>query len=144
MAISAESTVRAMRRTKRVDPAILKSFGEQLDKWVKAEHEDNQSSAGRALGLSQGHISAMIQGHRGPGLPTLIELARVSGRSIDWWLGLERERSREDAILERLQAIEAREARILAEYERMRLDSSSPPKLLPPKGKSDAPRPRRR
>lgn len=133
MAIEAESTVFPMRRTKRVDPVILEYFGRKLEEWVREEHEDNQSSAGRALGLSQGHISAMIQGHRGPGLPTLIELARISGKPIDWWLGLERTASRED--------------RILAEFAELKADvralrSDLPP--LPVKGSPDAPRPRRR
>ena len=123
-----------MRRTKRVDPVILEYFGKKLEEWVREAHEDNQSSAGRALGLSQGHISAMIQGHRGPGLPTLIELARTSGRSIDWWLGLERERSREDRIL-------AEFAELKADIRAMRSEPPTPP---PVKGLSDAPRPRRR
>jgi transcriptional regulator with XRE-family HTH domain len=102
MAITGESTVEPMRRTKRVDPAILEHFGKELDRWVQEAHDDNQSAAGRALGLSQGHISAMIQGHRGPGLPTLILLAEQTGRSIDSLLGLERAKSRDDRILAEL------------------------------------------
>jgi plasmid maintenance system antidote protein VapI len=133
MAIAAESTVGAMKRTKRIEPEIQAYFGRELAAWVRDEYEDNQSSAGRALGLSQGHISAMIQGLRGPGLPTLIDLARVSGRSIDSWLGLDRrkEQSREDRIL-------AEFAELKAE---LRAQRSEPPAKAQP---SDAPRARRR
>lgn len=126
MVIGSESTVGSMRRTKRVDPAILLHFGDELDKWVKSEHGDNQTAAGKALGLTQGHISAMIRGTRGPGLPTLIALAEKTGRSIDSLLGLERGRNRED--------------RILAELAEMRRDFTSRPPTEPPalKRKSDA------
>lgn len=81
-------TVISMRRTKRIDQHILEHFGRQLDEWVRDAHGGNQTSTGKALGLSQGHISAMIQGARGPGLPTLIALREKTGRSIDDLLGL--------------------------------------------------------
>jgi transcriptional regulator with XRE-family HTH domain len=132
MAIARESTVDPMRRTKRVDPAILEHFGRELATWVRDNCEDNQSAAARALGVTQGHISAMINGTRGPGLQTLVVLADKTGRSIDSLLGREREKSREDRIL-------AEFAELKAE---LRSQRSEPP---PTKGTaSDAPRPRRR
>lgn len=91
MAIRGGDTVPDMageKRTKRIDSDALEHFGRELGRWVQEAHAGNQTAAGRALGLSQGHISAMIAGVRGPGLPTLIALREKTGRSIDDLLGL--------------------------------------------------------
>jgi hypothetical protein len=134
MAIALAGTVDFMRRTKRVDPEILDHFGRELERWVREECEDNRTKAGRVLGLSQGHVSAMIRGLRGPGLPVLVMLAQKTGRTVDSWLFPESEMSREDRILSQLAEMKAGVDRLTADL----------PVVAPPKGSPDAPRPRRR
>lgn len=85
------------KRSKRVGIHELEHFGAELERWVKEACDGNQTAAGKLLGVSQGHISAMIQGSRGPGLPTLIALRAKTGRSIDDLLGLRPLRRRPDS-----------------------------------------------
>ena len=75
-------------KTKRVPQSVLDSFGRALTKWVNEAHDGNQTDAGRALGFSQGHISAMMLGTRGPGLNAIIALHQKTGTSVDELLGL--------------------------------------------------------
>jgi len=78
----------AKPRTKTVPPHVGAAFREQLRLYVEREFGGNQSSAGKALGFTQSHISSLISGKRSIGLPILLQLRDKTGRSIDEWLGL--------------------------------------------------------
>lgn len=101
-------------KTKRVTTAVLEVFSAVLKAWVDKEHGGNQTRAGRALGVTQSHVSAMLGGVRGPGLNTLILMRDQTGLSIDQMLGFEpaRKVSREEyrALLAELEAIRRQEA----------------------------------
>lgn len=89
MAIGLRNTLGSVSRTtKRVPKAAFEHFGRVLRAWVDDVHGGNQTAAAKQLGVTQGHISAMILGNRGPGLNTLIMLREKTGRSIVEMLGL--------------------------------------------------------
>lgn len=78
----------AKTRTKSVPEPVASAFREQLRLYVEREHDGNQSSAARALGFTQSHVSSLMSGSRKIGLPILLHLRERTGRSIDEWLGL--------------------------------------------------------
>lgn len=89
MAIGLTNTLGSVARTtKRVPRAAFEHFGRVLRAWVDDVHDGNQTAAAKQLGVTQGHISAMILGNRGPGLNTLILMREKTGKSIDEMLGL--------------------------------------------------------
>lgn len=90
MVVDDPSTVPLVVRTKQIEEELRRYFGEELRRWVDAKHAGNQSAAGRALGVSQGHISAVINGTRGIGLHFLLLFAAETGKSLDELLGLTR------------------------------------------------------
>jgi plasmid maintenance system antidote protein VapI len=90
MVVDEQSTVPLVVRTKRIEDEVRRYFGEKLRLWVEGTHAGNQSAAGRALGVSQGHISAVINGTRGVGLHFLLIFAAESGQGLDELLGLTR------------------------------------------------------
>jgi plasmid maintenance system antidote protein VapI len=74
-------------RTKTVPDAMAAAFREELRRYIDREFE-SQSEAGEKLGIDQSHISALLSGKRGVGLPVLLLLRERTGRSVDEWLGL--------------------------------------------------------
>lgn len=88
MAVGRADTFVTVAKTKRVSPAVLKTFGGVLKTWVDKEHAGNQTHAGKALGVSQSYVSAMLGGIRGPGLNTLILMRDQTGLTIEQMLGL--------------------------------------------------------
>jgi len=75
-------------KTKRVPQAVLDHFARELTRWVNEKCDTNQTRAAKLLGVSQGHISAMMNGTRGPGLNAILALRAQTGLSIDELLGL--------------------------------------------------------
>ncbi len=103
MAIVATDTLGYVpAKTKRVPQTVLDSFARALTKWVTDVCEGNQSQAAKLLRVSQGHISAMMNGSRGPGLNALIALRDQTGLSADELLGFGPAPG--DALTERLRA----------------------------------------
>lgn len=88
MVIDPRAILRVVAKTKRVTPDVLAAFADVLGRWVKEHHGGNQTRAGKALGVTQSHVSAMLTGQRGPGLNTLILMRDQTGLSIDTMLGL--------------------------------------------------------
>lgn len=76
------------QKTKRVPPEALSHFATELRRVVDERYGGNQSAAAKGLDCTQGHISAMLLGNRGPGLNTLMAMRDMTGRSIDSLLGL--------------------------------------------------------
>lgn len=101
-------------RTKQIDDELRQRFGRKLRAWTDAEHGGNGSAAARALGISQSHMSAVLNGVRGVGLPVLLLFAEQTGQSLDAVLGLTRGSAEEASIREilrkELAAIRAEEA----------------------------------
>jgi predicted transcriptional regulator len=89
-------------KTKRVPQAVLDSFARALALWVRESCDGNQTRAAKLLGVSQGHISAMILGTRGPGLNAILALRDRTGISTDELLGLGPPAT--EALTERLRA----------------------------------------
>jgi hypothetical protein len=90
------------QKTKRVPQAVLDHFARELGAWVEKVCEGNQTRAAKMLGVSQGHISAMMLGTRGPGLNALLALREQTGKTADELLGLGPAPA--DALTERLRA----------------------------------------
>jgi hypothetical protein len=142
------------KRTKRVDQRMLEFFGRELGRWVEDACDGNQTAAGKLLGVTQGHISAMIAGTRGPGLPTLIALSDKTGKSIDALLGRgRREPTRAVPLLPPGPPSSAVPPAAMAELQSMlergrdiiqQLESELPPKPKKKGSPSDAPPPRYR
>lgn len=103
MAIGAVSTLAYMTTTKRIPPPEFKAFATFFEQWVERAYDGNQTAAGKALKISQGHVSAMMRGERGPGLNTLIRLRHKTGTTIDAMLGFASV-TPADELLERLKA----------------------------------------
>lgn len=120
-------------RTKRLDPKCVASVARAVRELIERDFEGNQTAAAKALKVSQGHVSHVLNSEdRGPGLPFLIALREYTGRSIDSLLGLEDMETDAERLARAVLA------------GRHRLPPSEPP-LLPPKGHSDGTsRPRRR
>lgn len=83
MAIVAASTLAYVSMTKRIPAPELEAFARFLQQWVTSAHGGNQTAAGKDLKITQGHISALVRGERGPGLNTLIRLRHKTGATID-------------------------------------------------------------
>jgi len=75
-------------RTKSVPEPIARAFRDQLRAYVDEHHDGNQTAAAKALGMTQGHLSALMRGDRKVGLTVLLDLRAKTGRTIDEWLGL--------------------------------------------------------
>lgn len=90
MAITSVDTMTSMSQTKSVPEPILRRFGEEIRRWVDEKCDGNQSEAGRMLGCSQSHISALISGVRGVGLHFILLFAAETGKSVDELLGMKR------------------------------------------------------
>lgn len=89
MAIGRESTLPCVAsRTRRTPQSAQKHFAATLRRWVDERHNGNQTAAATALGISQGHVSAMLSGARTPGVAVLLLLRDELGISIDAMLGL--------------------------------------------------------
>lgn len=105
-------------KTKRVPKEAMEAFGRALTKWVNEAHGGNQTHASKVLGISPGHISAMMSGARGPGLNALLALREKTGLSADELLGLGPPDV--DALVAKLQStFELGTARLKAEASRM-------------------------
>lgn len=103
MAIALVDTIgRVATRTKRVPQSVLDAFARALSRWVSEKCEGNQTLASSILGISQGHISALMLGTRGPGLPTIILVREKTGLSADELLGFGPPDV--DALVERLKS----------------------------------------
>lgn len=89
MALGEGNTLPPVAKTKRVSRTVLDAFAAVLKKWVDEEYKGNQTHAGKALGVTQSHVSAMLNGVRGPGLNTLILMRDKTGYTIDQMLGLD-------------------------------------------------------
>ncbi len=100
MVVDPPDTLPPVAKTKRVSPAVLTAFARVLKKWVDDEHKGNQTHAGKDLGVTQSHVSAMLAGLRGPGLNTLILLREKTHMSLDEMLGLEPLASRKGGLSE--------------------------------------------
>lgn len=88
MILISRARLRPVQNTKRLPPQVLAAFAAVFERWIRDAHDDNQTHAAADLGITQSHISAMLQGLRGPGLNTLILLRKKTGVSIDEMLGL--------------------------------------------------------
>lgn len=77
----------ATKQTKKIPEAARQAFARELERWMAQRHEGNQTKAGKALGISQGHMSQLLSAERGPGLNTLIAMRLETGKSIDELLG---------------------------------------------------------
>lgn len=87
MALASTPTLRIVA-TKTLPAREKAAFVARFTKWVADKHGGNQTHAGRDLGITQSHVSALVTGARGPGLSFLILLRRVSAVTLDEWLGL--------------------------------------------------------
>lgn len=130
MAIDSPPTVPRVGRTKQQIPeAVLAAFRAEFCRWVKERHKNNQSAAGRAIGMSQSQVSALMSGERRPGLETLIKLRKVMGISIDAMLGFEKPPEMPVPVPDpelRREVAQLR-ADLLAAYEKSRSDPPPPP-----------------
>lgn len=107
MAIGLRVTVGSVPRTKQIDPKLRKHFGLELKRWMDEKHGGNQSEVGRALGISQSHVSAMLSGDRGVGLPVLLLVQtalREDGihRTLDQLLGIQQESGEAEDTIRRM------------------------------------------
>lgn len=103
MAIVAGPTLTSVSTTKRIPAPELEAFARFLQQWVTTAHGGNQTAAGKDLKITQGHISALVRGERGPGLNTLIRLRHKTGATIDSMLGFA-SIGAADELVERLRA----------------------------------------
>jgi plasmid maintenance system antidote protein VapI len=90
MALARPRSIEIVKGSKRVSEAVREDFMRVFAKWVKDVHDDNQTAAGRELGMTQSHVSALLAGSRGPGIDLLIRMRKVTGLSLDQLLGLEK------------------------------------------------------
>lgn len=86
--ITLDEVIERKGRSKRVPPEALAHFAAELRRVVEDRYAGNQTRAAKGLDCTQGHISAMLLGNRGPGLNTLMAMRDITGRSIDSLLGL--------------------------------------------------------
>lgn len=92
----------ASKQTKRIPQRAFEAFGRALEEYVRLRHGGNQSNAAKALGITQGHISAIIRGERGPGANAMIALRLATGKTIDEMLGFQAPPTED--LIERLRA----------------------------------------
>lgn len=106
------------QRTKRLPAKHLQRLAEIVQPIVDEDFEGNQTRFGKAIGVSQSHVSQMLRGgtdraDRGIGLPVLIALRdylRKTGRpySLDELLALEPLEPPADAEARRLDMVVSR------------------------------------
>lgn len=125
-------------RSKSLDPALAKAFRERLAQFIRDEYKGNQSAAHRALGFSQGHLSAVLNGTKTVGLPLVVRLYDVTGVSVEEWLGLPRPEPRGTSDLATALA-----RAVVAEMARSGISSEGEgePELEPENGARSAPSP---
>lgn len=107
------------KQTKRIPDKPREAFARVLKHLVDTKYEGNQTRAGEALGVTQGHISAMIRGERGPGLNTLLLMRLETGKTIDEMLGFEASPT-EDLSRRLVASVEMEVGRLRAESRAMR------------------------
>lgn len=89
MAVVRRITLQLVAGKKRVPKTVHDDFIRVFTKWVDDNHDGNQTRAGKVIGITQSHVSALQKGIRGPGLDLLIKLRKRTGITIDQWLDLE-------------------------------------------------------
>ncbi len=89
MALARSHTIDDVKGTKRVSKSVRADFMRIFDMWVRDVHGGNQTAAGKALQMTQSHVSALQSGARGPGIDLLIRLRKVTKLTIDQLLGLD-------------------------------------------------------
>lgn len=108
----------ASKQTKKIPEKPRLAFARELQRLIDAKYEGNQTKAAKALHVTQGHISALIRGDRGPGLNVLLLMRLETGKTIDEILGFAA--SPESELQQRLVAtVELDVARIRAENREM-------------------------
>jgi transcriptional regulator with XRE-family HTH domain len=144
IAMPSDNTVARMGRTKRVEARYIASVARHVRRFIDERHNGNQSRAAEALGVSQGHLSQIVNAaERGPGLPFLVALRNKTGTPIDDLLGLEPLTANAPAPTADLDAIRSLLREELAAAQTPKTDPPEPP-APSKKGPSDAPRARRR
>ncbi len=121
-------------KEKRANDAARDAFLGALREYIQKRHDGNQTQAAKALGVSQGHISSLLSGKRGPGLGIVVELAEQTGQTVDALLGLSGS-SREDQIARAVVKLITQQGIAVAQA----AEEPEPARLLPP-----AKQPRRR
>jgi transcriptional regulator with XRE-family HTH domain len=130
-----DSRLAYMPRTKKVASATARHFQTVFSRWVDAEFEGNHTAAGRMLGMTQGHVSALYNGDRGPGLSLLLLLREKTGQDFSFWLGLKPigEAPAATPVLDTIrEAVRAELAAIRAEEARAPLEEEPDPPTPPP------------
>jgi hypothetical protein len=107
------------KTTKRIPDKPREAFARVLQHLIDSKYEGNQTRAGKALKMTQGHISAIIRGERGPGLNTLLLMRLETGKSIDEMLGFEAPPA-EDLSRRLVASVEMEVGRLKAESRAMR------------------------
>ena len=74
---------------KAVAPVLGTRFARELQAWVTSSCGGDQTVAGRTLGVSQAHISALVNCSRGPGLNVVIAFCALVTRSVEDVLALQ-------------------------------------------------------
>lgn len=75
-------------KTRALPKPLQDAFAEHLRRWVADTCDGNQTEAGKALGFTQGHVSAVIRRTRGPGLEMAFALRQKTGMTLDELFGL--------------------------------------------------------
>lgn len=88
MALVGPVTLRVMA-TKTLGAREKTAFVLAFSAWVNEKHGGNQTHAGKAIGITQSHVSALMGGDRGPGLNLLMKLRKPMSLTIDEILGLD-------------------------------------------------------
>jgi plasmid maintenance system antidote protein VapI len=63
----------------------MKSGRERLRAWIERS-KVNQTEAAVILSMNAVHLSQILNGQRGPGLATAVNIERVTGISVESWL----------------------------------------------------------
>lgn len=133
IAIAPTSTIEGVagaKKTKRVSPEAHKAFSRFLERFIEERYGGNQTAAAKAIGVTQGHISAMILGNRGPGLNTLLELRLATGMTIDSMLGFAHSPDEELKRLLEASVLAKKNEQLEQRVQALEVASSKPP-LLP-------------
>lgn len=126
MALESVDTLRYVpsKQTKKIPEKPRKAFARVLQHLIDSKYEGNQTRAGKALHVTQGHISALLRGDRGPGLNMLLLMRLETGKTIDEMLGFEAapEQELENRLVASVQVEALRVTKALREA-RMELES---------------------
>lgn len=118
------------RQTKKIPEKARQCFARELQRLIDAKYEGNQTKAGKALEISQGHISALLAGDRGPGLNTLILMRLETGKTIDAILGFE-QAPNEELEQRLISSVTLEVGRLRAELRELRKESKNHEEPLP-------------